>query len=427
MHGKGMIHGDLKGAGVQKLASLFCLLTRFSKANILIDQDCHARLADFGLLTIISDHTNFTASNSTTNAGTTRWMSPELLNPEQFDLEKCQRTKESDCYALGMVVLEVLSGQPPFPRDANHTVILKVTKGDRPARPQGAEGAWFTDDLWEILELCWSPWPRSRPTVEVVHDCLERVSIAWRPLPLSVGGNAEADTSDKLSFATGGPGTFPHPIVNPSLTFEVKVSGFRKRPPQLSTPGIFTAGSTDARKDSVQPDRTKLSRPLSRRTSVRLDNGDFTDRSEDEGDDGAPPTMSNAEAKKRITEDIKELFSIHSVSKPEGYFIKIPSEHHHLLVKKLVNAAIESGEADGMLSADAFTRAAEKQLCSISAFEEEFLPTAELLGIVAIDALKAFQIVATMVKGAGLDKDGERPTRIVQESMDSGEVLQLLS
>ena len=218
MHGKGMIHGDLKGVSFRKLVSLFCPLTRFLKANILIDQDGHARLADFGLLTIISDHTNFTASNSSTNAGTTRWMSPELLNPEEFDLEKCQRTKESDCYALGMVLLEVLSGQPPFPRDANHTVILKVTKGDRPARPQGAEGAWFTDDLWEILEMCWSPWPRSRPTVEVVFDCLKRVSTACRLLPLSVGGNAEADTGDEHSFTASGPGTFPYPIPNLSLT-----------------------------------------------------------------------------------------------------------------------------------------------------------------------------------------------------------------
>ena len=97
----------------------------------------------------------------------------------------------------------------------------------------------------------------------------------------------------------------------------------------------------------------------------------------------------------------------------------------HLLVKKMVSTAVELGEADGTLTADAFTRAAEKQLSP--AFGEGFFPTAELLGIVAIDPPKAFQIVATMVKGAGLDKDGERPTRVVQRSMGSDELLRLLS
>jgi len=53
------------------------------KANILIDRDGHARLADFGLLTIISDPKNFTVSSSYAICGTTRWMSPELLNPHQ--------------------------------------------------------------------------------------------------------------------------------------------------------------------------------------------------------------------------------------------------------------------------------------------------------------------------------------------------------
>ena len=84
------------------------------KLNILVDQDENARLADFGLLTIVSDHTNFTTSSSAFTGGTTRWMSPELLHPEQFGSDYGRPTKESDCYALGMVIYEVLTGQPPL-------------------------------------------------------------------------------------------------------------------------------------------------------------------------------------------------------------------------------------------------------------------------------------------------------------------------
>jgi len=139
-------------------------------------------------------------------------MSPELLDPERFGFEKCRRTKESDCYALGMVILEVLSGQVPFPRDGPLIVMRKVIDGDRPGRPQGVEGPWFVDDLWEILELCWSPLPKSRPTVEVALDCLKRVSPFWQPLPPSVGGEVESDTDDEFSFTVSGRGTFPHLI-----------------------------------------------------------------------------------------------------------------------------------------------------------------------------------------------------------------------
>ena len=38
--------------------------------------------------------------------GTFRWMSPELLDPDGFGSNGCP-TRESDCYALGMVIYEV--------------------------------------------------------------------------------------------------------------------------------------------------------------------------------------------------------------------------------------------------------------------------------------------------------------------------------
>ena len=144
--------------------------------NILIDRNRHARLADFGLLTFVSDPTNPTASISTTNfGGTTRWMSPELLHPRLFGFEDSRPTKESDCHALGMVILEVLSGHAPCARDGVVDVMRKVINGEHPERP--AE-PWFTDDLWGILEQCWSFQLERRPAVEAVFECLKRVSLA---------------------------------------------------------------------------------------------------------------------------------------------------------------------------------------------------------------------------------------------------------
>ena len=103
-----------------------------------------------------------------------RWMGPELLRPGSFGFEDSQLTKESDCYALGMVILEVLSGQAPFANDNAIGVMRKVTNGKRPERPKEV---WFTDDLWGTLEQCWSSQPKMRPTAEAVLECLKQVSL----------------------------------------------------------------------------------------------------------------------------------------------------------------------------------------------------------------------------------------------------------
>ena len=54
------------------------------EANILINRNRHACIADFSLLAMISDQTNFISTISNAEGGTIRWMSPELLNPGQF-------------------------------------------------------------------------------------------------------------------------------------------------------------------------------------------------------------------------------------------------------------------------------------------------------------------------------------------------------
>ena len=104
-------------------------------------------------------------------------MSPELLISAE------RPTKQSDCYALGMVIYEVLSGEVPFAQFNPYVAMRMVVDGERPQRPGGAEGARFTNDLWRMLNRCWAARPQSRPSSSVVLECLERVSMDANPPP----------------------------------------------------------------------------------------------------------------------------------------------------------------------------------------------------------------------------------------------------
>ena len=136
-------------------------------------------------------------------------MSPELLYPDQSGLGDSRPTKQSDCYALGMVIYEVLSGKVPFAPFNRYIVMRKIMEGERPERPEGTEGVWFTDDLWRMLKLCWAAQPERRPRIAVVLGCLKRTSraLASEAPPRQVGENVGTDedswdlTSDSGIFS----------------------------------------------------------------------------------------------------------------------------------------------------------------------------------------------------------------------------------
>jgi serine/threonine protein kinase len=86
------------------------------QANILINSEFRACLADFGLAAIIEDASYLEGTGTYKTAGTIRWMAPEILDPEKYGYIKRARrklpSKSTDIYALGMTILEVRIGSP---------------------------------------------------------------------------------------------------------------------------------------------------------------------------------------------------------------------------------------------------------------------------------------------------------------------------
>lgn len=137
----------------------------------MIHDDRRALLADFGLIALVPDRSTYLST--CLEGGTFRWMSPELLNPKAIGLQESRPTRESDCYALGMVVYEVLSGCAPFGTNNSFAILRNVLDGEHPERPQGVAGTWFTDDIWDMVRLCWKSRPSERASAKYVHMCLE--------------------------------------------------------------------------------------------------------------------------------------------------------------------------------------------------------------------------------------------------------------
>ncbi|KAF9817368.1 hypothetical protein IEO21_03509 [Rhodonia placenta] len=147
LHRMGMVHGDLKGA------------------NILIDSDGHARLSDFGLTSVIYDGDTVNTVTTTSIAhGSTRWMAPELLNPESIGESRSRPSRRSDIYSFAMVMYEVLAGRLPFEECRRDPAVIYqvVVLQNRPKRPPVND---LSDDIWALMEACWNMDPGQRPNM----------------------------------------------------------------------------------------------------------------------------------------------------------------------------------------------------------------------------------------------------------------------
>ena len=111
-HRHGVVHRDIK------------------PENILL-HDGRAQVADFGIALAASKASGARMTETGMSLGTPQYMSPEQAMGER------EITARSDVYALGAVLYEILTGDPPFVGSTAQAIVARVvTESPRPMLPQ---------------------------------------------------------------------------------------------------------------------------------------------------------------------------------------------------------------------------------------------------------------------------------------------------
>lgn len=100
LHSIGVIHRDLK------------------PENILLDEDGHLALTDFGLA---KENMQNADSSTRTFCGTVEYMAPEMIQGQGYG-------RTADFWSLGILVYDMLTGNPPFQHKSQQKLQEKILK-----------------------------------------------------------------------------------------------------------------------------------------------------------------------------------------------------------------------------------------------------------------------------------------------------------
>ncbi|KAF8589937.1 ras GEF [Ramaria rubella] len=186
LHKHGVVHGDLRGA------------------NILISDAQIACITDFGL-SVILEETDVHSSATADNHGNSRWMAPELINPELIGLQVVKPNTTTDVWSYGMLCLEILTGLPPFHhRTRAPAVISDLINGMRPTRPPvEVTRRGLSDALWDLMQQCWHQTPRLRPSMTDIPPLIRQTSQISHQPPSPPIQTSDTHSSGNSSIGNG--------------------------------------------------------------------------------------------------------------------------------------------------------------------------------------------------------------------------------
>ena len=153
-HKNGIIHRDIK------------------PQNILVDSEGHVKVSDFGIARVTGADT-ITTDDSV--MGSVYYFSPEQANGKNV-------TFSSDLYSVGIVLYEMLTGQPPFDGETPVAIAMKHLNGK--ARPIGDICPDVPPALIRVVEKAMEKKPEMRyqSALEMAQDlqrALQEPDGAW--------------------------------------------------------------------------------------------------------------------------------------------------------------------------------------------------------------------------------------------------------
>jgi WD40 repeat protein len=163
-HQKGLVHRDLK------------------PANILLTCDGTPKVGDFGLAKRLDGDAGWSKTGDV--LGTPSYMAPEqtMGNPKEVG-------PLADVYALGVILYELLTGQPPFKGETTLDTVLLV-RGQDPVPPRRLQPK-VPADLQTICLKCLRKEPARRyASAEALADDL-RAFLDGRPIQARPAGRVE--------------------------------------------------------------------------------------------------------------------------------------------------------------------------------------------------------------------------------------------
>ena len=148
LHDKGIVHGDLRAC------------------NILVDDQYHAKVADFGLAKQRSGHLSVIFTNERTE-GFLNWLSPELFRTRK-------RTFASDVYSFGFILWELMTGKVPYHEAyiSNDMSLLESLVVSGKAIELHSPPLDAPNVLVNLMRQCLTEDPSARPTMHAVAEML---------------------------------------------------------------------------------------------------------------------------------------------------------------------------------------------------------------------------------------------------------------
>ena len=171
VHRRGVVHRDVK------------------PGNVLLDADGRAHLSDFGIAAV-RDAAPVTAAGMV--IGTASYLSPEQVRGESV-------SPAVDIYALGLVLIECLTGRREYPGNALEAAVARLHR--RPMVPDG-----LPESLRMLLLAMTADEPHARPDAD-------EVLAATRAISREVGVDAETVLSPALMAAPTGAFSPPPGVV----------------------------------------------------------------------------------------------------------------------------------------------------------------------------------------------------------------------